>query len=401
MKFLQETRLPPSSDGLVEVRALYERADGRTIPFLFAIPGALCDAMTKRTDHWFVLGVTAAFAANEDYEHKGAVCSVLRRNMVSLTRQWGQFFPGRRVIDVQIDGDLVEPSADQEERGVACLYTGGVDSSFTMCRIGGRVSTLLSARFAFDDRVLDVYRREPVAQSSEAFKGKEHLLIATNLVRPFAEFGDAWSYLTHGPALISIAHMFAPKVSRVVVSSSHAYGQLLPWGSHPLTDPLLSSASVEVEHYGATYSRFEKVLAIAQDNEAVAQLVVCGKPFDQKQGLLNCSECQKCLRTMVALDLANVDKSQCRSFEWSGFSAQRIAGMTLYHRNEVLFMEELLEAAQQLGREDITEPVKLVLARSSRYKVLAATEGMVRRRFPTIVAKVGGLRKIKRFVVRT
>ncbi len=79
--------------------------------------------------------------------------------------------------------------------------------------------------------------------------------------------------------------------------SSEPYDSLvIPWGSSPITDHLLSSSEFVVMHDGASHSRTEKVKEICEWRVGVENLRVCWQG-DLKDR--NCGICEKCVRTKL------------------------------------------------------------------------------------------------------
>jgi len=75
--------------------------------------------------------------------------------------------------------------------------------------------------------------------------------------------------------------------------------------------PLLSTENLEYILHGAQYTRIEKTLKISNNKLSYKYLDVCVSSFhyDNLKKKINCSECYKCLRTLVTLDYYNmVDK---------------------------------------------------------------------------------------------
>jgi hypothetical protein len=111
------------------------------------------------------------------------------------------------------------------------------------------------------------------------------------------QFAD-WEHY-HGAALASVAHLLAARFCTVYVPASQTYAYLGPLGSHPLLDPRWSSESVELVHDGCEASRIEKIEHVAAEPAARHWLRVC---WENRGGEYNCGRCEKCLRTMVAMD---------------------------------------------------------------------------------------------------
>lgn len=113
------------------------------------------------------------------------------------------------------------------------------------------------------------------------------------------EFSKDWMWRSHGSVFAGIAHAF--RLERMLLASSfNEAAHLTPWGSHPLVDPLWSSASMTFVHHNAHLSRLEKTRLVAASTPAVRSLMVCSR-WRERDGT-NCGCCEKCLRTMTALD---------------------------------------------------------------------------------------------------
>ena len=123
----------------------------------------------------------------------------------------------------------------------------------------------------------------------------------TDLKMTSREYLGWWWY--HGPAIASVALLLAPMFGRVFVPSSISYDDSRPCSSHPLVDGLWSTDAVEVVHDGFNANRFEKIAFIAQNSTALRWLRVCNARDDRGY---NCGRCEKCLRTMVALEALGV-----------------------------------------------------------------------------------------------
>jgi len=75
--------------------------------------------------------------------------------------------------------------------------------------------------------------------------------------------------------------------------------------------PLLSTENLEYILHGAQYTRIEKTLRISSNKLSYKHLDVCVSSlhYTNINKILNCSECYKCLRTLVTLDYYNlIDK---------------------------------------------------------------------------------------------
>ncbi len=136
------------------------------------------------------------------------------------------------------------------------------------------------------------------------------MLIATNLQEHSASQGVDIRR-SHGGALAALGHVLAEEVERLVIPSSYPYHDPKPWGSHWDVDPLWSSQRLAVEHADATFRRDGKVRAIADHPMVRRHLRVC---FSPKTETGNCSRCEKCIRTMIALAMCG-RLDDCETFD--------------------------------------------------------------------------------------
>ena len=183
---------------------------------------------------------------------------------------------------------------------VACFFSAGVDSFFTLLKHQDEITTPSVHGFdiSLENTSLSAKVSATVREVATRLN-KKVIEIHTN-IRTFSDSRLSWD-MYHGSALAAIGLMLAPSFSKIYIPATHTYRDLLPWGSHPLIDPLWSSEQVGFVHDGCEATRVEKVAAISKSEVAMSTLRVCWRNPD---GAYNCGRCDKCLRTMVNLHLA-------------------------------------------------------------------------------------------------
>lgn len=220
-----------------------------------------------------------------------AISRRLAQNLESIQRvftTWND--EDFRVVPVQVATD-VRPA--REEMVLSC-YSGGVDSSFTYASHRDEISHLLLVQ-GFDGQsddsiwVQNVNARQAFAQSER----KQLIPVASNVREFVSRRRLSWN-VAHGGVLAAIGATLAPR--RLYIPSSFTYSELLPWGSHPLIDPLWSTEGTEVVHHGLHARRTEKTEFIAAHQEILDHLQVCWRGVSG-----NCGNCPKCVRTSLAL----------------------------------------------------------------------------------------------------
>jgi hypothetical protein len=197
-----------------------------------------------------------------------------------------------------VHGGPCEPGAGPAS-GTAACFTGGLDSFHTLLTSGDRLDHLVFVHgydMSLDDHVrISAFERSfrEVARRT----GKRAVLLRTNLRDHPACASVSWDR-THGAALASAGHVLAREIGTLVIPSSYRIAHLIPWGSHPLTDPLWSSSRMSVVHDDATLSREEKMLRIVHEPIVWENLRVC---WENLAPTGNCSRCRKCVRAMIAI----------------------------------------------------------------------------------------------------
>lgn len=229
-------------------------------------------------------------------EMDAAVCSEWSSHLpeiMRIAREWWNYSSSIPRLKTMAS------SAHSTGRETGLCFSGGVDSFYSLLRGKVPVHRLIYIH-GFDIRLDDTARMsafEPSLRRVAAETGTQFTLIRTNL-RQVPEFSNAMWEHTHGGALAAIGHLMGDCLDTFVISSSYPYSDSHPWGSHFDLDPLWSSERLKIVHYGAEYFRAEKLRQIADEPLVQANLHVC---WVNRSALLNCSRCEKCLRTQLAL----------------------------------------------------------------------------------------------------
>jgi hypothetical protein len=238
----------------------------------------------------------AAYARGADLIIDAAVDRRWAENVQALQKIWCRWWGGREA-EVRFDG---EKSCDTPQaKGRALCFSGGVDSFYTLLRGPVKFDCLVFVH-GYDIKLLD-QKRVAAAEASvrdiASAVGAKAIIIRTNLREHPAFKSVGWG-MAHGGALAAVGHLLHDTVELLVLSASHPYCYDHPWGSHWDTDPLWSSSSLEVMHYGADHWRSDKLREISGESLVREHLRVCWKNLSE-QG--NCGRCEKCIRTMLIL----------------------------------------------------------------------------------------------------
>jgi hypothetical protein len=241
--------------------------------------------------------------------------------------------------------------------GVGCLFSGGLDSFYTLLRHREEITHLIFAD-GYDIPLQDTARREravSVARKVADELGKSLIEVHTDLQLFTRDVGLMWD-LYHGAALAALALLFQDRLGRVLIPASFSYADLFPWGSHPILDPLYSTEQTNIEHSGCEATRVEKAGYVSAYPVAMRNLRVCS----EHRADYNCGHCEKCLRTMMNLRAAGAS-NRCETLP-EDLDPKTIANVSLEGENDRAFALENLRALKSLGNEpEIVSALEIAL----------------------------------------
>ncbi len=263
--------------------------DTECIPGLFV----QSDAPLSSSQDWIVpVALLEAMVAGKPLNIHGAVSSGLQRNLPTLQDIYSSWLPNAKKVDVS----ATSTAAERVSSGGSVFFSAGVDSLYSLLKHRESIDNLILVH-GFDiplDNLAFFERVRSTGREVAALFDKRLISVKTNLNT--ISQPCSWG-MQHGAALAAVAHALEPNHSTVYVGATHSYKDLHNWGSHPLLDPLWSSSTVQIVHDGAETDRPGKLKLIGEYPEVMKHIRVCY----QNTGQYNCGECEKCLRTMIAL----------------------------------------------------------------------------------------------------
>jgi hypothetical protein len=350
---------------------------------------------------WLICFLPLAVSFRERLLLRAAVDPVLIKNATELMRIWATWDPGLKPVKIESEPRDVSPQPNTSK--TACFFTGGVDSFFTVLHPGsanskgqptgaGRVDDLVYV-WGYDlplDRPEEFAKLNASLSTAAAEMGKRFHTVATNL-RQTQYRRMAWGRLSHGCALGAVAHFLAGSFSGFLISASHKHEHDFAWGSHLLTDPLMSSSHLAIKHYGAEFDRVEKTEFIAQHAVALRHLRVCYRA----RRAANCGNCGKCYRTMLALEMLG-QTSKTSAFPASVLDLRKARRMLVEDENTSAFLSDVLRHAIARNRPDIAGAIRA----SQRWNRWRNSINSLASRFERIPGITGVLRALSRQVQR-
>jgi hypothetical protein len=206
-----------------------------------------------------------------------------------------------------------------------------------------------------------------------------------------------WSHHAVGPAIASVGLSLGRLFHTLFIASGAAFGELrrAVTGCHPGLDPLWSTETLEFVHAGTEAKKADKIPVIASSPLALRTLRVCWK---NPGGAYNCGRCEKCLSTMVLLDLYGV-LDQTGQFP-PRLDLGRIAGLdlTVGRFRRTLWFDILARVKANGGRPELVEVIETALTRgawaASRLGLVDASAGRCFARIGLSPARIKALDQV-------
>jgi hypothetical protein len=357
---------PVARGDLIEHTARLELSECHMHHLWFRFPSEQANLLTRRADPWVIATLVYAMSLGRPLRVHGRVSPHLLPNLAEFQEAYAALHGGFRPVEIVADEVAELPTVHRPDRGVTA-FSAGVDGTFSVYRHTA-VSALGPKRalaaallvHGFDIAVTDAATFAAVEDRCRALArdaGLPLLTTATNL----RTLPLDWE-LYFGNAVAAALTFFQSAFTFGLVPSAHAYRQLhLENGSNQLTDPLLSSASLQIVHDGSAFGRIDKLQHLARWPAARRHLRVCweGGRAD------NCCRCEKCIRTMLMLTLCGVDACEAFPHPLTPGDLERLTVPSQGGLHELRYL--LAEARRRSERFWWEEPLARAVARNERY----------------------------------
>ena len=299
-----EIEASPTS-GAIRLSACVRYDQGEEEVYWYDVPEAYKAQVSTTGNPWLACLAPLSVTLGETLHIDAPVDAQLLENVHELALVWKSWYPALQPINVEAEvvQDEVIPAGTCERR-TAAFFSGGVDSFFTVLqheepgsRYGRHHVQDLLCVWGFDvplENVEAFARMRASLERAADLLGKPFIPVATN-IRTTRWDRAKWGPLSHGCGLASVGLVLEARFATLLVGSTYGYADLQPWGSHPLTDPLLSTSSTRVVHDGAAYNRVQKTAFIACNDVVKHHLRVCWK--QRSDG--NCCSVQQVLQDDV------------------------------------------------------------------------------------------------------
>lgn len=307
-------------------------------------------------DSYILAALMPAMKMGADVRIRGSVSGDLLANLTEFQYAWHKWRPDvYKMIAIQADGLIhMEPAND----AALVAFSGGVDAFFTLYRhlkkLDETVTQDIAAAVMIHGFDIPLAKKKDFTQAKQ---GVEKVLADTSVKLIVARTNIAeqakmnWVDY-HGTALASVLVGVQSIAGTALIGSTEPYSSLiLPWGSNPVTDPMMSSASFQIRHDGAGFTRLEKLKILSEWKAAMDHLRICWSGARKDR---NCGVCEKCLSTRLLLLVAGVENPGCFDTPLTDqcFKSLALANDDVRHNwTEILEMLRASEKGAQYVRE--------------------------------------------------
>lgn len=293
--------------------------------------------MTNRCDPFVIATLMLAMNHSADFVIHGQVSPSLLRNLEEFQTAWSCWLP-QRYQKIELIADEEKEILISPKNRTITAFSGGVDSCFSVYhhrkgkgskRFPPLETGLMIHGFDIPLNQEDIFANAAnKSQLMLSSQGVNLITIQTN----FRELPLNWED-AHGTGIAACLSLFQESHNCALIPSTSAYQEMvIPFGSNPITDRLLSSDSFPIFYDGGGFTRLEKIKAISEWPEALQYLRVCwqGKELDR-----NCGKCEKCMRTILGFRVMGIPLPSCFSEDITDQQIRQIKAVGAFKLTEL------------------------------------------------------------------
>lgn len=302
-------------------------------------------------DAFFVAGYPLASELHDELQFDGPVSKKLVRNLPKVNEKIAL---KNHVLSINAQSHVTRT---KEGTATGQLFTLGIDSFYTLVKKEQReVSDAHYLLFVngYDIQLTSqglMQRTNKEIEATAKHFGARAIIMSTNLRSLTEQIVDWGRY--HGAAMATAGHLFASQLHTLYFNSSTIHREKIPWGSSKIVDGLWSSEALQCVPFGTDTVRIRKVQAVAQSKDfpfIKKRLRVCWNNYHDLDAPFNCSICEKCLRTQIALSFFT--KEELPTFQ--KIRLDRLATFVIPHHDEHHWLALSRMSAKYLGKDSAT-----------------------------------------------
>ena len=308
---------------------------------------------------------------------EGRICSHLRDGLGAAMQLFAVWYERCRPLAIEPTHGFA-PTIPRREPRAACFLSGGIDalSLLRSNRLEYPVdhpSFIRDGFLLFGLNTFDADANGPRPERLAVFEMHERRMrpfaegakvtlipMRTNIRALYPDF-EAWGSVGFGAGIVSTALCMPRRIDRAAVGSAGLGMRHPPQGSHPWLDHHYSTEAVAVRHAQTALTRFEKTRLVADWDEALGVLRSCFYVRIPESGQVNCGQCEKCLRTMLALvALGKLDRAP--TFAANDVTPSMLEPLLIENQIGLLYYTECANVLAARKRDDLVAPLRRKIA---------------------------------------
>lgn len=292
----------------IHLSCTLEVAKGIEHEFWFQVPCKLESAISPTADAYVLVSLFTAMRYGGHLRIEGEVSSLLLRNLPEVVTAWYRWIP-RRYKPVTFEAAAVSSRTPAQKKSVLMPFSGGLDSCHSLWRFmqsqtSDKHPHILAMMVHGFDIPLDDEKGFEAAFARSCRILDSIDVEATRIKCNVRQHPGNWEHV-HGAALAACLQLMNNTFNEGRIASSHSYDTLrFPWGSNPLTDPLLSTESMSIVYDCLTHNRNDKARDISAWTAAIENIRPCWKNSNRAD---NCGKCVLCIGTALAFAAEGIE----------------------------------------------------------------------------------------------
>lgn len=362
----------PGGQSELAAQVSIEHPRPKTYPIWFRGPKG-CFGDGPRGDIFLAALLVPAMFLHEELEIEGEVSRELKEAAYErLEPQFLKWHP-EKLRPAPLRGARIVEATPAPGAGTGCMFSGGVDSMYSLARRLDEVSHLI-----FIGGFELPWKREDLKQDALAHLhglagelGREVVEVSGSLQRLVNDISRKLSFELRRPApgfllvyyfgcmLVAFNLCLRGRIGRTIIPSSWTEDNEATYGSHPELERNWSTSFFSFELDGADTSRIDKIVWLHLNRpDLLGLLRVCVNP--PGGGVVNCGRCSKCLRTMMEMRAGGLPETAYGAF------AQpldlRLVRRSFYKGDGGL-TDDLLNRARAAGDEELVRSVEIMMGK--------------------------------------
>ena len=375
----------------------WEDRDAPTQTLYIETPVSLAEDLEPSADA-FVAAMTplAQWLGEERVRVDGRLCARLREGLGSATQLFELWHTRCGPLRVEATQGFA-PTVPRREPRAACFLSGGIDA-LSLLRANrldyptGHPSSFRDGILVFGLSSFDADANGPRPERLAAFESNVQRLTAfaedaeltlipmrTNIRALHPDF-PTWRAVGFAAGILSMALALSRRIDRIELGSDGLGMGQPPHSTHPFLNPYFATEAVSVRHGQPALDRIEKTRIVSEWDEGLSVLQPCLYWRIPEAGRVNCGECEKCLRTMLALvALGKLDRAP--TFPANDVTPAMLEPLLIEDHFAVLYYTQCVTALAARGRHDLVATLQRKMdtyhRRDFRRRVRAAARRVV------------------------